>query len=1326
MAEPTQDEKRPFELQARTATSGQTDVLEVDVRNKGQAAWDAFTLVELKIPADLAAPAVQRAALDARTSIEPNNMATLAGIVNAAAGWSVWAINDPNDSIVVVRVFNGVDQQLGQRTEANTPLAADAVLTLRIPLAAKALKTQFEIDYGYQTDNEDVPRVDGSLELKPSYPPQYDPPTVSLTSDQENPTLIKPGDDVVVKWKVEKGIAATLRGPLPGGNSQLTLSRDEKANYYIGKGELPIKAVGPMTYILDAEVQGPEGGPNVQIIRTLTLDIYSADKYAHLSVYPKRVLPNGKVEIEWTVWGVEKAFVFLGDRDGIELELTEQNLSRTYNGTGTWLVHATQENSEETVSLKVVNDPEHEAWKEEKIKAVLWKSLKKPVFTGKPVALTVADGVMALLTSDGLYTAQVGRDARDSKDPVFERSGAAGKAWHALAALGREFVTLRRTDGDDIVLERYDAKGLRVGLPITLPADFQSVARRGGAVFDLVGFGNRVYVVAEARVQAGYLRAAYSVRFAPDEHVRAEGFLASLTRYRLTGFAGALYAYQRGTGRMLRFGLTQAGDLDRPRRAASAVNAEGASMIRTGLLVPVGNVLAVLDPASFPSFDSLKVLGLLNVVQLAFHTLKQESQANKIPQDLSYNPQRDAWEACGHGLDIQAGAVAAFRGGASRRLWVLQPPPDGSLHTLPLPYEVLFAPDFVDNLHNVDLAPALDATREFTLANSSGFDLEPVDDVCRAAGVDGLSTDGLVELLTPLAPIRNFQRMNFKFSYSSADTKEVRLRLMAAKPIGPRFLLEVTLSGERLGSVATVFKRLAADSRLDDVPDSLNQHTVSPITVREPRYLQARTKLLIINGTPVELGVSPAVGVDKIKEYAEVELSFNTPEFKISVPGVEKAGHAWVTLDYGMPKGIEVSPRAEPQRKLIRVVSDDARLLDLSAEQYDGGRFMYEKYEGSKYPLHVRGEVFWCRVAVKKKFELDGVRVGDAVSYPTTPAVYVPLAKPDETSRPRVYKFENGEVVSSTDFRTATKGGVFSRPNAVALNEQHVNAVFAEPVLNHASHDLSIPWSVIFENANLWGYKEVIALGAGGKDAYMLGRKDQTSYFFVAEQYPNNRWEMKLDQASIQPSVGAWLAVSPDGKWAALCQWQGLLMIDTANRKVVPVHPIRSAHHPAHVLFSHDGQWVYCAHVMRGHDPNPSPRRVVSGQSLIVTRVRVGNPSEQQSVLLPDVRSDFGLTADTRQNPSELKDDLALSLALSPDGQSLFVSAGTTIMRIALPGFSLNRGWSATVELPCRLACVKEGWGDTWTVYALGSYYKGDGTKVDEFKTHLYTIPVPR
>ena len=35
---------------------------------------------------------------------------------------------------------------------------------------------------------------------------------------------------------------------------------------------------------------------------------------------------------------------------------------------------------------------------------------------------------------------------------------------------------------------------------------------------------------------------------------------------------------------------------------------------------------------------------------------------------------------------------------------------------------------------------------------------------------------------------------------------------------------------------------------------------------------------------------------------------------------------------------------------------------------------------------------------MKKKFELDGVRVGDAVSHPNMQAIYIPMAKPDETA----------------------------------------------------------------------------------------------------------------------------------------------------------------------------------------------------------------------------------------------------------------------------------------------------------------------------------------
>lgn len=1333
MSDTKPDDKRPFEFQARTAATGQTNVLEVDVRNKSGAAWGAFLLVELKIPTDLVAPAVQQAALEARRSVGPNNMATLAGIVAAAAGWSVWAINDPDDDIVVLRVFNGIDQLTGARAETNTPLAADAVLTLRIPLAPNAVNVQFDFKYGYQTDDENVPRVDGSLELKPTYPEKWEPPRVSLTCNQPNPTMIEPGEDVVISWKVEKGIAATLRGPLPGGNNHWALSSLKNAVYKMEEGSLTIKAVGPATYILDAEVPGPEKDKNVQIIRTLTLDIYSPEKYAYLSVYPKRVLPNGKVEIDWTVWGVQKAYLFLGDRDGLELELTEQNLSLTYNGTGTWLVHATESVSEETVSLKVVNDPEHESWKEEKIKSVRWQPLTRPVFKGKPVALTVADGVMALLTSEGLYTAPVGRDAKDNKEPVFAKSAAAGKAWYALAAFGRGFAVLRQTDGDDVVLERYDGKGQRDGLPLTLPGDFQAVARRAGAHLGLASLGNRVYVTAEAPTPGRFVRTAYSVRSAPDE-VRPEGLLASLVNYRLVSFAGALYAYQRTSGRMLRFNLTPAGDLDLPRRAASAVNAEGVSMIRTGLLVPVGNVLAVLDPAALPAFDESSVLGLFNVVQLAFHTLKPERNPNEIPQDLSYNPQQDAWEACGHGLDMQAGAVAAYRGGASRRLWVLQP--DGSLHTLPLPYEVLFAPDYVDNLHNDDLTPALDATYKLKLSNMTGFEFAPVDEVCRAAGLTAVSANGLAEV-TPLpSALAQPSLTEFSIAYSSTYTEAVTLRFMVTPTGNARYVLELTLSGPGLGTITKVFKRLASDGRIDDVPDSSRIMSYGPghiAAMGSPR-LAEKARLLLLNATPGELSLSPPVAGQTVGESAAIEVGFNTPDFKITLPGNERLGQLWVTIDYAMPLGVELSPRSQPQQKRIRFATDEANMLELSSghvTMINSIVFTFEKYDGSRSGrMPQKNDTDWLRVGVKKKLELNGVRLGDAAMSPDRKSIFVPLANPENVKQVRVVKYEVGSLASS-EKTYETQGNVYSVPNAVTASKEHFDVMFAEPTRHTAGHKFDSPWQQIFD-----GYDEVVALtsSAGrtvfnvGKRLVNVGYEKMPKYFLSVAYLGNNREETPLDNIAY-PVGAAPLAVTPDGSKAAVADQGGFLLIDmlapVGSRKAQSVR-LNPTYEPAHVVFSNDGGFLFCAHVRRLMSGGDA-RRTVAGRDITVTFYGL-KQYRMQINGLPHVEGNFGLTANTRQSfgvNKTSKEEVALSLAVSPDDRWLFVSSGTTIMRFNLEKFSLDP-WSASVELPCRLIGVAEGGPNAWTVYALGSYYKGDGTKVDEYKTHLYFVPAPR
>lgn len=1327
-------ETRPFEFKARTVTSGQTPALEVDVKNVAEAEWAGFLLIEFKLPAELAADPVRQAALDARANTEPpQNMSSLGGVVSAAAGWSVWAVNDPNDHIVVIRVFNGIDQQTGERSETTTALGAGATLNLRIPLAPAAALAQFILSYGYQTGSGKKTRFDGTLELTPTHLAEWNP-QVSLKCDHASPTMIPPGREVKISWSVQNGVAATLRGPLPGGNSALTLSREQTSNYKIEEGALNIYAVGPATYVLDAEVKGPEGQPNVQVIRTLTLDIYSADKYASLIVRPNWVLPHGQVEIDWAVWGVEKASIKIGGRDGLDLELTEQNLSRTYQGSGTLLVHATKDKETETVSLTFTNDPEHIAGKDATIKAAVWMSLPKPAFTGKPVALAVADGNMALLTRDGLFTARIGRDDRELKTklPAFVKSAAAGKAWHALAAFGREFVVLRQTEGNDAVLERYDGKAERIGLPVTLPADFQTLARRNGTNFDLVGFGNRAYVVAEAPAFGRAARSAYSVRLDPDVDVRPEGRLALLLNYRLVGLGNALYAFRRGSGRMLRFGLTAGGELDEPRKAASAVNTLGASMIRTGLLVPVGSVLAVLDPAALPSFEGLKIfgLGLQNVFDTALQKLNEARDTEEIPQDLSYNPQHNQWSACGHGLDIQAGAVAAYRGGVSKRLWVLQP--DGTMHTLTSANEELFFPGYLDKLHPKELPPALDATREFTFANLTGFDLMPVDEVCRAAGLEGFSADG-VAALTPLpSALPNVQRRNFSFTYSSTDTTEVKLRFMIANPPGPRYLLELTFKGAGLGSVNAVFKRLAVNGQLDEVPETLQTYRdgETNLVVKQPGRLHFKTKLFVINSTPHTLALSPPVGGDKVETSAEVVITPTTPDFQINVPGNENLGKLRVDIDYAMPLGCEMSAGGEPQRSLIRINTDYINMLDATTQplnKYFTTVVRFNRYDGSQFGITPQTEdVFSCQVRVKSKLELDGVRIGDAVATRECKSIFVALARPEDVKKIRIMRIDTGSLDTS-ELAAETSGNVFSVPNAVAVSDNYYYAMFGETVYHQATHKFEFPFRITLE-----GFKEIVAFAASANgNVYYVSKQVEGSG--EARRIIYNLWDLPFpnqvrEQIPIQPTlygnVIPTLAVSPDGRTAALCDSGGLTVVDVPSKTAQSFRP-GNLRDPGHVVFSPDGRWMYCVHFSSSFSVNP--RRIIPSGNITVTRVRVGNLNERQSVSLPNVEGSFSITGSTRTSFGvnvSYKEQVALTLAVSPDNRFLFVSAGSRIMKIATDSFTLHE-WSTNTELPSRLVCVKQAGPSAYTVYALGSSYVGDGTKVDEYKTHLYFLPAP-
>ena len=93
----------------------------------------------------------------------------------------------------------------------------------------------------------------------------------------------------------------------------------------------------------------------------------------------------------------------------------------------------------------------------------------------------------------------------------------------------------------------------------------------------------------------------------------------------MVSFDDALYALNRESGRMFRFELTDDGELDLPREAASAVkeleNGKQESMVQKGSLVPVGGVLVVMNPTSYPSVASLEKYGLHNVLSYKHYSV---------------------------------------------------------------------------------------------------------------------------------------------------------------------------------------------------------------------------------------------------------------------------------------------------------------------------------------------------------------------------------------------------------------------------------------------------------------------------------------------------------------------------------------------------------------------------------------------------------------------------------------------------------------------------------------------------------------------------------
>lgn len=927
--------------------------------------------------------------------------------------------------------------------------------------------------------------------------------------------------------------------------------------------------------------------------------------------------------------------------------------------------------------------------------------------------------------------------------------------WQALTAVDQRFVCVRMVSSNntpDVEIMPFTLDGNRDEIPpVTLPPEIRPVAFAQGAVIDFVGFGGRAYFTAESPKVGGTVRLAYSVAFdssTKKANLHSEPLLQSMIGYRLVCFDDALYALNRETGQMFRFELTSAGKLDQPKKAASAIKPGAGSMVKNGLLVPVGRLLLVMNPTSVPSVDSLEQFGLHNILK---YTSTTSADSDNIPQDLVYNPQKNYWARCGHDLDVKPDTMAAYRGGDSKRLWVIQP--DNDVQTLAVGSETLFAHDYVLEFPTKPLPPYLNKKREFKITNSTGLRLLPLDPAFHKAGINDTGINGPGEV-TPdvLNDFPAGTTETFEFKYNDSDPVPVSLRFQLPHNAGVKheYFVEVTFSGPDLATARSVFKRAVLNEQgnvasIAEIPDSATQHSTSnAIVITMPKRLVDGVKLRAINTTTYQLW-REAPGAERTEASNpyngdEIKIAWNTPAFYLLGYG---AGELHVNVDFALPYGIEISPGSQPQQKLIRINTDKS--TGLSPE------LLPNKSDTS----------YECKISYLLKQELDAVYIGDGIATERGDAIYLPVARRTALIIMEVLKINPENLsVSSKSSAVQSNAGMFALPNSIALSSEYVYAMYGDTDIHVLDFSLQFKDKVNVGDV----YAAVTGIKCQDeKEYFLLGiKKDKTNVQNVSRHHllslryitrtnstpkiiAGTIREISLDavkglcEQNKMAGYPAWVSsktVSPMAlstsmqsplgervREVAVCIDGGLFTVGTAER-TIRVLPLESAGREEEIVYGKEGRTIYCLHSQGDN------------QGLRVSRVDNHAWKQTHGLTLPRGEGVTDLLTDTRPRTPGIpyKNHRSISMVLSRDEKYLFVSHGRSIFQIDVAKMELRATFK--VELPCRLFHVWFGkptegshgiYGTPYSctlLYAIGASYRGDGLQNRESKTQLYKLAI--
>jgi hypothetical protein len=933
----SQENPSPKPLLDFSVLSYTSDQLSIKVKNVSGAALDKTLSIEMNPPVYLLSPRFNDPLEKAPSSRKPTGAVNIASIVTGPEGCTVWLRCESSDSSVYIVLFNDLDQAGDRITPIKVP--ANHEFTIRIPLDPNVERGNDDFLYSYQhgITTKDH-RFAGKLELKSGSTTWN--PDVTFTAD--SPMMVeKPGDQVTMFWEIGDGVSGTLRGPLPGGNPELPLSTIEGEPFQLFKGSITVRVVGPMTFVLQAEVKHP-GNPNFQVVKMLSFDTPN-HKYLYVEARPDKVLPFGLVEIDWAAWGVEQVRIDVGTHTTRVIPLTQQTLGRFYEGTGVMRIGATKTDE---IDLRATGINKAST----NVKVAIWEKLDRFDYKTALRGMTVIGPYMALLTVAQLYHGEVGHvdpEVPMTALPLVKITGESTLIWQAITAVENRFVCMRR-NGTNFEVVAFTPDGKPDDFPpLTLPPEFAPPALSLSVDRDFVGFGKRAYLVAEAPLAGGIARRAYSIGFNSDTKkvdYRHEPMLERLIAYRLVSFDGGLYALNRTTGDMLRFELKSNGTLEKPAKAAPAIKNDeenknqAQSMITKGLIVPVGRVLVVFNPTCVPSVASLEKYGLKNTVKPITNT---GTSPQTIPQDLFYNPQKNYWGRCGRDPQTKALVeyyyVAAFRGGESPRLWVLHP--SGDPYTLAVGEETVFVHDYMPSYPTKALPPPVAKKRRF-FVECMPIRVMPITDTYRRLGFVEFSTTDPTATV-PSLPGRDELLFSFDLTYDENNPAPVTIRQQVKRdprdlawPADVEYLLEVIFSGPDLASATSCYRRLKTTQgnvSNDEVFGSRLVHSsYSTIKIPRPARFVDRFRFVIVNTSKNFRVKMKGWNNYNILEQEAFPVDRYTPDFGLAFEGkIATEGIIGVNLDFALPHGIESSHSNTPQTKMIRLTTDNAQRMQI-------------------------------------------------------------------------------------------------------------------------------------------------------------------------------------------------------------------------------------------------------------------------------------------------------------------------------------------------------------------------------------------------------------